>query len=203
MIIFIEGPRHSGKTYLIEQFIKANSDPRLEYYKFYFANHVKTLDLVGLDSTPALHYFSLGNIMTIMEMNLRPEYKDKVWLFDRAIISAYTWATLRKRLSPEIAKKEYLSLLNSDLYKNCKTVFVQVEGQTADTDRSKDTWDGAHSTQEELSHMAELIEIGRDRLSNEKVGNSFSVTVNDFTQASVDKFNQICSQLLLENDQNK
>jgi hypothetical protein len=29
------------------------------------------LGLGSLDATPSLHYFSLGNIMTIMEMNLR------------------------------------------------------------------------------------------------------------------------------------
>jgi predicted AAA+ superfamily ATPase len=90
MILFVEGARHCGKTFLINKFIENCNDPRLEYYKFYFADHIKTLDLVELDSDPSLHYFSLGNIMTIMEMNLRPEYRDKIWIFDRAIISAYT-----------------------------------------------------------------------------------------------------------------
>ena len=88
MILFIEGPRHSGKTYLINNFLSVCNDPRIEYYKFYFANHIKMLDLVKLDDSAALHYFSLGNIMTIMEMNLRPEYRDKIWIFDRAILSA-------------------------------------------------------------------------------------------------------------------
>ena len=87
MILFIEGPRHSGKTYLINNFLSVCNDPRIEYYKFYFANHIKMLDLVKLDDSAALHYFSLGNIMTIMEMNLRPEYRDKIWIFDRAIFS--------------------------------------------------------------------------------------------------------------------
>ena len=67
MILFIEGPRHSGKTYLINNFLSVCNDPRIEYYKFYFANHIKMLDLVKLDDSAALHYFSLGNIMTIME----------------------------------------------------------------------------------------------------------------------------------------
>ena len=113
MILFVEGARHSGKTFLINKFVEDCNDPRVEYYKFYFANHIKTLDLVGLDSTPSLHYFSLGNIMTIMEMNLRPEYQDKIWIFDRAIISAYTWAILRNRLTRNAAELEFLKLLNT------------------------------------------------------------------------------------------
>ena len=120
MILFIEGPRHSGKTYLIERFLEQNTDPRVEYYKFYFANHLKTLELQWQEDQPGLHYFSLGNIMTIMEMNLRPEYKDKIWIFDRAIISAYTWAILRNRLDIPRAKAEYLRLLDSELFTNCK-----------------------------------------------------------------------------------
>lgn len=203
MIIFVEGPRHSGKTYLINKFIESNNDPRVEYYKFYFANHIKTLDLVHLDSTPALHYFSLGNIMTIMEMNLRPEYKDKIWIFDRAIVSAYAWAILRNRMDPEEAKREYLALLNSDLYKNCKTVFVQVNGQTDDSLRSKDTWDGAHSTEEELLIMNELISLGIEPLTNKAIGNGCTLTFNEFNESSVSEFNYACDLLLLEKDTNK
>ena len=115
MILFIEGPRHSGKTYLINNFLSVCNDPRIEYYKFYFANHIKMLDLVKLDDSAALHYFSLGNIMTIMEMNLRPEYRDKIWIFDRAILSANAWAILRGRLSIESAKSEYSKLVSSDV----------------------------------------------------------------------------------------
>jgi hypothetical protein len=196
MILFVEGARHSGKTFLINQFLEKYDDPRIEYYKFYFANHVKMLDLVELDATPALHYFSLGNIMTIMEMNLRPEYKDKIWIFDRAIISAYTWAILRKRLGRSQAELEFLKLINSDLYKNSKTLVVSVAGQTGDSSRIKDTWDGKHSTTEEQLLMASLIESGLKNLADTNKNNGLSFVFNQFDEASVNSFNQECCKLL-------
>lgn len=196
MILFVEGARHSGKTFLINQFLEKYDDPRIEYYKFYFANHVKMLDLVELDATPALHYFSLGNIMTIMEMNLRPEYKDKIWIFDRAIISAYTWAILRKRLGRSQAELEFLKLINSDLYRNSKTLVVSVAGQTGDSSRIKDTWDGKHSTTEEQLLMASLIESGLKNLADTDKNNGLSFVFNQFDEASVNSFNRECCKLL-------
>jgi len=196
MILFVEGARHCGKTFLINQFIEKCNDPRIEYYKFYFADHIKTLDLVELDSDPSLHYFSLGNIMTIMEMNLRPEYRDKIWIFDRAIISAYTWAILRKRLTRNKAELEFLKLLNTTLYSNSKTLVVRVAGQTGDSNRVKDTWDGAHSTIEEQRLMAHLIELAVTELTDSAKNNKLSIVFNSFDEASVNSFNQECYALL-------
>ena len=194
MILFVEGPRSCGKTYLIENFLKNLKaqqekyplDPTLfgvEYYKFYFANHIKTLGLQDLDATPALHYFSLGNIMSIMEMNLRPQYQGHTWIFDRAIISAYSWAVLRKRLSPERARQEYEALLNSDLYRNCKTIVVKVDRQTNDN-RGKDIFDGAHSTEEEVHQLNHFIQFGRTSLDYRPWNNELSFITNTFNETT-------------------
>lgn len=196
MILFIEGPRHSGKTFLINKFLESCNDPRIEYYKFYFANHIKTLGLVGLDSDPSLHYFSLGNIMTIMEMNQRPEYKDKIWIFDRAIVSAYTWAVLRKRLTLDRAEQEFMTLLETDLFADSKTLVIAVDGQTSDSNRVKDTWDGAHSTKEEQELMARFIDLGQHQLSNPQKNNEASIMLNGFNEKSVETFVTGCYALL-------
>lgn len=196
MILFIEGPRHSGKTYLINKFLETCKDPRVEYYKFYFADHIKTLGITGKDSTDALHYFSLGNIMTILEMNQREEYKDRIWIFDRAIISAYTWAKLRERMSDEVIYSECKILLNSDLFKNCKTLLVSPAEQTADSTRVKDIWDGAHTTAVELFQMFELLDDNLESLSDLDRGNEFEIVKNEFDQASVERFNLECYRLL-------
>lgn len=196
MILFIEGPRHCGKTYLIDKFMEQNTDPRIEYYKFYFANHLKTLGLEWQEDQPGLHYFSLGNILTIMEMNLRPEYKDKIWIFDRAIISAYAWAILRKRLERTRATVEFSKLLESDLFSNCKTVFISTDEQTADGSRSKDHWDGLVKTKDEYSHMMDLIEIGISDLVSNARNNEIFFAKNNFDQASVNGFIQSCNLAL-------
>ena len=196
MILFIEGPRGSGKTFLINQFLEECKDPRLEYYKFYFANHVKSLSLVERDADPSLHYFSLGNIMTILEMNQRPEYRDRIWVFDRALISAYTWAVLRGRLAIESAGEEYMKILESDLFKNCKTLYVTVDRQTDDTTRVKDTWDGAHSTQVETDYLSHFFGLGIDLISSSQRDNGGTIIKNGFNNESVDLFKSTCYQLL-------
>lgn len=189
MILFIEGPRKSGKTFLINQFIETCTNPNVQYYKFYFADHVKTLGLSTKDHTPDLHYFSLGNIMTILEMNLLPENKDKIWIFDRAIISAYTWAILRNRLTRQYAQSEYLALLKSNLFKNCKTLLIKVAIDTEDSSREKDLWDGTHSTSEELQLMTQLINLGWYQLTDGVLGNDIASVFNRFDESSIANFN--------------
>lgn len=196
MILFIEGCRHSGKTYLISEFIHWAADPRIEYYKFYFANHVQKLDLFHLDRTSNLHYYSLGNIMTIMEMNVDPRNKDKVWVFDRAIVSAYVWAVLRGRLTEPDALSEYKRLLDYGLYTNCQTLRVQVDGQTGDSNRTKDLWDGAHTTSDESKLMTEFIDAGMPWLRNEAKENRILEVKNDFNRASIFQFREACSTLI-------
>jgi hypothetical protein len=198
MILFIEGPRACGKTYLINDFLEVCNNPNVEYYKFYFADHIKTLSLTGLDKTPSLHYFSLGNIMTIMEMNLQPEYVDKIWIFDRAIISAYTWAILRGRLTKETAEAEYRALLKSDLFKNCKTLMITTDKQTKDTTRKKDIFDGAHTTIEEQQIMGSFIQLGLPFLASTDRNNGLGIVINQFDDSSINSFNQECQRLLGE-----
>lgn len=201
MILFIEGPRACGKTYLINELISSlavNSNKNIEYYKFYFANHIKLLNLQHINKSPSLHYFSLGNIMTILEMNLRPEYKDKIWIFDRAIISAYTWAILMERMSKAEAHREYSMLLESDLYTNCKTLVIGINESRAEYDisRNKDIFDGVHSTEEEMYQLANLVELGKPFLSDKSKNNSLSLISNEFDQKSRDLFIYECKKLL-------
>lgn len=199
MIIYVEGPRHSGKTYLINEFIKTCKNPNVEYYKFYFGNHIRALGLDQTESSEILHYFSLGNIMTIMEMNLQMQYSNKIWIFDRAIISAYVWAELRSRLNSETATSEYLKLIQSDLFKNSKTILIKVNNQTDDSQRKKDYWDGLHSTIEELQLMDLYITIGDSSLNDTSIGNETFTMINNFDEQSIHQFNSICNYILKEN----
>ena len=196
MIIFIEGARAVGKTTLINRFMESCTDQRVEYYKFYFADHVKSLNLSRFDKDPALHYYSLGNIMTILEMNQRPQYKDKIWIFDRAIISAYVWAILRQRLSVTEARDEYANLLSSELFSNCKTIFVKVNGEGRESGRIKDLWDMVHSTSSEQGLMQHLLLDGESHLRNYKRGNDLIEITNDWTEDSIEQFKKACYFLI-------
>ncbi len=202
MILFVEGCRASGKTYLINNLLesihldilknpeKFEVKPDIEYYKFYFANHIRTLGLQDLDNTASLHYFSLGNIMTILEMNLQPQYRNKIWIFDRAMISAYVWAVLRKRMLPARAQQEYKALLSSDLYRNCKTIMITVNEDRREQDlaRNKDMFDGAHSTDDELRQFGHFLEFGRNQLADRSRKNDIAIVTNNFDKESIERF---------------
>lgn len=204
MILYVEGPRASGKTYLIREFIKSCNKPNVEYYKFYFANHVNTLNLKHLEGTPALHYFSLGNILTIMEMNLLPENSNKVWVFDRAIISAYVWAQQLGRLTEDQARSEFMTLISSNLYYNSKTLLVQptVDRSSVDSTRKKDQFDGLFSTEDELSQMSNFLQSGMKQMTDSSKNNQAISVFNNFDKASVYSFIDSCN-LLLQNQSNK
>lgn len=186
MILIIEGPRSSGKTFLIEKFFEQNKDPNITYYKFYFADWVKRLKLQHLDHDKALHYMSLGNILTVLE---QMKGSSKIIVFDRAIFSAYVWAIMRKRLPKNFAINELQGLISSDYYRDIHTIYVQPGiPQTEDLERNKDIWDGAHTTKEESELFLELFEeftlIVRDYTKN----NNYKVLSNDFTHNAVDVF---------------
>ena len=194
MIILIEGPRHSGKTFLIQNFLSINKNENLEYYKFYFANHVKELGLSKLDSEKSLHYLSLGNILTILEMNKSYE---KIKIFDRSILSAYTWAILQKRLSKKEAIEEFKRVIGSSLFCNCRHLVIEVEGETKDKIREKDDlWKALHHTQTELEIMNELIEIGYSELTDQTKGNYLIKIKNNFDYESANIFNSACNSFI-------
>jgi hypothetical protein len=112
------------------------------------------------------------------------------------LISAYTWAVLRKRLGLEEAGAEYLKVLESDLFRNCKTLYVTVDRQTDDSTRVKDTWDGAHSTVQETDHLSHFFNLGFDLLGSRERETDGTIIRNNFDQESVDLFKASCYQLL-------
>lgn len=192
MILFVEGTRACGKTHLTKKFIESIKleypDADIEYYKFYFADHVKTLDLHRTEGTPAMHYFSLGNIMTILEMNKLN--KRKVWVFDRAIVSAYVWAVLQNRLTLVWAKREYEALLKSDLFVNCKTLFVISGTDRSESDklRNKDKFGGIHKTDEEFEMFSTFLQYGNLQLDEKSRGNEFEIVTNNYDEDSIATF---------------
>ena len=122
MIISIEGPRNTGKSHLLNSFLEKNENPNVIYYKFLFAKYIDQFNMRDQESGPGMHYFSLGNILSIFELN-QTLFKDKIILFDRCIHSAYVWAIYRERLGREKLLAEYSKILNSELYTNCSTFY--------------------------------------------------------------------------------
>lgn len=187
MVIFIEGPRHVGKTYLINKFLEQNNDSDVEYYKFYFADYIDKLNLHRFDQDPALHYFSLGNIMTILELN-NTLLKDKVLIFDRSVFSAYVWAQLRERLTEEEAKNEFKKLLHdTTLYENVKVLYMTRTKEPTES-RTKDYFDEFDDYQKEDRLFKNLFSEFFVQINDQKRENQLTYFSNDFTEDSVESF---------------
>ena len=187
MIVFIEGPRHSGKTFLLNKFFEQNSNPNIEYYKWYLVDWIKTLKLEDRETYADVHYLSLGNILTILDqMKIRT---DKILVFDRAIFTAYIWAILRQRLPVPRCMEELRLILKSDVYQNCVTIFVDPNPEfVRNSIREKDMWDDVADFDREYDLMDELMLETRTTINDPKKGNRFIRFHNEFNEVSVESF---------------
>ena len=196
MIIFIEGTRHSGKTYLLNQLIERHgADLNLFYYKFYLANEYSSIVKDWDKSDKGIHYFSMGNIMTILD--LHKHFPEKIFVFDRAHITAATWATLRNRITFDEAQSELAGLINRPGYQDCKTIMIDAPTQfKQDQARQKDLWDGLVSANDEYDIMQKLISEAPLRFNESQIGNSFDKFINNFNPKSVDEFCDLIQKLV-------
>ena len=109
MIVIIEGPRGAGKSHLVNRFFSQNLKDDYVYYKWDFAEWVKELEID--ESKQGCHYFSVGNIITILELadNM---FKDKILVLDRSLISAYVWAMYRNRMERKTLEEEFSKIMS-------------------------------------------------------------------------------------------
>lgn len=186
MIVFVEGPRHSGKTFLLNKFFEQNTNPKVEYYKWYMIDWMKQLKIEHKEKNQSIHYLSLGNILTILDM--MKDNNSKILVFDRALITAYVWAGLRDRmLYPEI-KQEIRLVLESPAYVNARTIFVDPNPIFVENNnREKDMWDQVEF-KAEYAIMDELMLENRKQLHDATKGNRFYRFHNEFNNESVESF---------------
>lgn len=195
MIIMIEGPRSTGKTKLLSSFLEKNSDPDVIYYKFLFAKYIDQFGMKDQESGPGMHYFSLGNILSIFELN-QTLFKDKVILFDRCIHSAYVWAIYRNRLPKDKLLAEYSAILDSDLYTNCSTLHVDRHSSIEVKTRGKDLFDNFESYEKEAELFNEVLYSNCNLLADGTKGNRFIKFINGFNESSIDNFSTVLTDLI-------
>jgi len=196
MIIFIEGTRNSGKTYLLTKLMERHGkELGLFYYKFYLAQEYSAIVPDWQKSDKGIHYFSMGNIMTILDMH--QQFPDKIFVFDRAYITAAAWAIIWNRLTDTEAVQEVQGLISRPGYTNCKTVFIQADDlHKQDGERTKDLWDGLVSPSQELATMTKLLDEAPEKLYDPLLNNGFALFTNTFNEESVDEFCSLIQQLI-------
>lgn len=190
-IIMIEGPRCVGKTHLLDSFFRQNTNPNVFYYKFAFAKYIEELGMRDQESGPGVHYFSIANVMTILELN-REFFKDRVVIFDRSIFSAYVWSIYRERMEKPRLLGEFEKILASDLYREC-TIFYLNRGEEIEPEKRKKDYFGNFENYSAERQLFEEINLKFKTYTNDpEKGTVFRHFVNRFDESSITEF---CQQL--------
>ena len=194
MIVLVEGHRHSGKTFLMESFFKENTDPKIHYYKFAFAKYIDELGMRDQETGPGVHYFSIANVMTILELN-QTLLKDEVIVFDRSIFSAYVWSIYRERMDKERLILEFEKILTSDLWQNCKILYVKRPVDISTETREKDYFGNFENAKAEKDLFDELFSRFIEIIDSKEKSNRLVRFTNNFDPFSEERFRMLLNQL--------
>lgn len=187
MIVLIEGHRHSGKTYLMEKFFEQNSNPKVHYYKFMFAKYIDELEMRDQETGPGVHYFSIANVMTILELN-QTLLKDEIIVFDRSIFSAYVWSIYRERMDKDRLVEEFGKILKSDLWQNCRVIYVKRPAEISTKTREKDYFGNFENADAEKNLFEQLFSNFIEQISDKKRNNKLLRFTNNFDSLSEERF---------------
>lgn len=195
MILIIEGARHSGKSYLMDQFFAQNQDPKVNYYKFQFAKYIEDLGMRDQEAGPGVHYFSISNVMTIFELN-QTLLKDHILVFDRAIFSAYVWSIYRKRMDEGRLLDEFEKLLLNEIYNNVTVVYVNRQDGIETVKREKDYFGNFENADAEKEVFEKVFSRFDELINDPAKSNRFTRFTNNFDEDSIASFNSLLTRLI-------
>lgn len=196
MIIMIEGSRGVGKSTLVDNYFKQNSKENVVYYKFAFSDYIKNLGFEDHEKGPGVHYFSISNILTILEIS-NTMLKDKHVVFDRSIFSAYVWSIYRDRMPKDRLIEEFKKVLNSSIYNNCKVVRIQNPGGHIPEERNKDDIFNKFESFEEESKIYDLVfDTFINEITDSSKNNEMFSFVNDKDDNSFERFNNLLDNIV-------
>ena len=195
MIVIIEGHRASGKTFLIDKFFEQNRNPNVHYYKFQFAKYIDELGMRDQETGPGVHYFSIANVLTILELN-QTLLKDHILVFDRCIFSAYVWSIYRERMGQFRLLEEFKRILDSELYQNSKVLYVE-RAEGIETDRGiKDYFGNFENADSEKELFERIFSEFNPQITDLGRNNEFSRMTNYFDEPSSIQFNRMLNDLI-------
>ena len=195
MILIIEGHRHSGKTFLIEKFFEQNTNPTVHYYKFQFAKYIDDLGMRDQESGPGVHYFSIANVLTILELN-QTLLKDHILVFDRCIFSAYVWSIYRERMNQFRLLTEFQKILISELYQNSKILYVDRSSNIEIEKREKDYFGNFENADREKELFERIFSEFKNEITDSSRNNEFKRMTNYFDGTSSTLFNEMLTDLI-------
>lgn len=175
-LLIVEGPRKSGKSYLIS---KQNALP---VFKFDFNSNFThwDFDKNGTD----IHWFGLGKEIMLHELDISGKLPKM--LIDRGILTNSVWGVFQKRVSIEHAKADLLKFHERGLFEH--TEILLVDGVYKEI-REKDIWDKDDNRRDEEYSLFQSFSLF---LSN--LGVTVNTFHNNFNEESINQFNKIINK---------
>ena len=196
MIIMIEGPRGVGKSTLVYNYFNKNKKENVVYYKFLFSDYIKDLEFEDQEQGPGVHYFSISNIITILDIS-NTLLKDKHVIFDRSIFSAYVWSIFRNRMPKDRLINEFSNLLNSEIYRDCNVISIKNQDCHIPAERNKsDIFNKYESFNEESKIYSEVFDIFNKEVNNNNKGNFGYTFINNKDKDSFNRFNNLLDEIV-------
>lgn len=164
MIILIEGPRNSGKTFLI------NSLEGTSTFKFPFPDWFEKLKLD--DQSRETHSFALAKEIMLHQLN-RDLFIDGSVFVDRGIITTWVWGVMQGRITLEEAKEQIDLWHEENLFR--MTSLVIVNGDNPEEREEKDAWDDTEKKKEKYIYTEVLSHVAKTGVSVHNFSNLFDL----------------------------
>ncbi len=175
MIILIEGPRNTGKTFLLQEY---------NTFKFPFTKWFQELGLK--DQSRETHNVALAKEIMLHQLN-RDGHITKDLIVDRGIITTWVWGIMQERITIREAITQIDFWNARDLFKD--THILLVEGDNPQEREEKDIWDGVEYDQEQEIY-SEVIKVLTKQGIN--IGMPF---INRFDENSTQRFRTIITEI--------
>lgn len=175
-LLIVEGPRKSGKTYLVNN---QNIHP---VFKFNFNENFSKWNLSK--KSVDTHWFGLGKEVMLHEL-----YKDsfigkkETLVTDRGILTNSVWGVFQNRTSEEQARRDLKNFKKLGLLDG--VTFIVIEG-TWEEERKKDIWDEDDSRVEEERYLFKSFS-----LLLQDLGVNVIYFPNEFDESSLKRFNSL------------
>jgi len=169
MVVFVDGARNVGKSYLINK--------QINVYKFDFNKFINDFKLAANDSK--LFYVNIGYNYTLLDMWSKDLLPKKL-IVDRGILSDIVFGIMSGRISED---EGLLTLKKFDTF-DFKIIYV-IADEIRD-DRQKDNWKYNQSIYDDIS-IKLLNNLDKDK---------YVIFKNNRDSESLDRFNSVVEYML-------
>jgi hypothetical protein len=178
-LLIVEGPRKSGKTYLV------NNQKIHPVFKFDFNDHFSKWKL-GKQSE-ITHWFGLGKEVMLHELYQKSVISNnKTLVTDRGILTNSVWGIFQGRTTDKQARKDLKNFRDLGLFKN--VTFIVVQGNWK-KERKKDVWDEDDTRAEEEGYLFKSFS-----LLLQDLGVDVIFFPNEFDENSLERFNLLLNK---------